>query len=147
MKFTTPCFVRVDDAEKQDELISWCAMIGYSTKDVYWVDSFAHYVFAENDFAGRCKKETLADLIAQGAIDCCANIERFKALAALTTYCDREQWFTDGQDWQLCHDQWWFLPDEIATKKVIPSTSYHKATVKEIIKYFKKYRDSRKISK
>ena len=30
MKFTTPCFVRVEDAEKRKELIGWLFSIGYA---------------------------------------------------------------------------------------------------------------------
>lgn len=28
MKFTTPCFVRIEDAKKREELIEWLAKIG-----------------------------------------------------------------------------------------------------------------------
>ena len=29
MKFTTHCFVRVEDAEKRKDVIEWCMHIGY----------------------------------------------------------------------------------------------------------------------
>lgn len=68
----------------------------------------------------------------KGGIDCGTDVDLFKAIAAMTPFNDREQWFTDGQDWRLCHD-------EVVTKMVIPSYSlYHKATAEEILKHFKK---------
>ncbi|MCM1250327.1 MAG: hypothetical protein NC209_04190 [Alistipes sp.] len=64
-------------------------------------------------------------------IDCGTDVELFKALAAMNYENDREQWFTDGNDWCLCHD-------DIVTKMVIPSYAlYHKATAAEIVEHFK----------
>lgn len=83
MKFKTPCFVRVEDAEKRDELIDWCAMIGYDTHPwSFRMHREVCYVFADGDFAGRSGEYAIGSLTAN-AIDCGSNIRLFKALAAM----------------------------------------------------------------
>lgn len=134
MKFTTPCFVRVEDAKKRKELITFCIKIGYTT--VYSINPILEFVVCglvpnNVDVAESYDSDTMREgLVCYGLIDCGDNIELFKALAAKNNYNDKEQWFTDGIDWRLCHDS-------IITKMVIPNYAlYRKATVQEIIEYF-----------
>ena len=76
MTFTTPCFVRVEDASEREKLIEWLKRIGndiYSTHDGF-VNS---NIFSSNPFY------------------CGSNIELFKSLAAMNNENDIEQWFID----------------------------------------------------
>lgn len=131
MKFKTPCFVRVEDAVKRKELIEWIGRIGYKVYDWYWGE-YIRVIRCWTSPKGiskavgyPCKQVRKSD------IDCGSDIELFMALAAMNQENDLEQWFTDGQDWRLCHD-------EVITKMVNPSYAlYHKATVEEIIEHFK----------
>ena len=66
-------------------------------------------------------------------IDCGTNEELFLAIAALRDDTDKNQWFTDGEHWNLCNDQDWAINYD----RWIPSIYFHKATVEELIKHFK----------
>lgn len=130
MKFSTPCFVRVEDAEKRKELMEWISRIGYMVYCWCW-DGCVRVIRCWTSPNGvskavgyPCKQVRKSD------IDCGCNIELFMALAAMNQENDREQWFTNGHEWVKC-------PDDVVTKQVIPSYSdYHKATTSEIIKHF-----------
>lgn len=129
MKFTVPCFVRVEDEEKRKELITWLNKFGYKVYEWYW-GQYIRVVRCWTTPKGiskavgyPCKQVRKTD------IDCGSNIELFKALAAINDENDREQWFTNGTRWYLCQ-----------SKKVHPDykiLGYHKATVEEIIERYK----------
>lgn len=130
-RFTTPCFVRVEDAEERKELMDWLSQLGYDIRDVYWNGSIRIVrCWTSPKGIGRavgypCKQVRKTD------IDCGTDVELFKALAAMNDTNDYMQWFTDGRDWRLC-------PDIVVTKMVIPSYAlYSKATAEEIIEHFK----------
>lgn len=133
MKFTTPCFVCVEDAEKRKELLGWLQGIGYdlyqSAKNMNYPILCANMVDDESGSVYGEYEEELTGIIRDAAIDCGADIELFKALAAINCENDREQWFTDGTRWYLCQ-----------SKKVHPdykALGYRTATEEEIIDYFK----------
>lgn len=123
MTFTTPCFVRVENVEEREELIQWCHCIGYTQK----------YHIAEGDLlvlvgldagcvdGAKAWDDVIFTLECWQLINCGTDVELFKALAAMNDENDREQWFTNGRDWVLCHD-------EFVSKK---------ATAEEIIAHFK----------
>lgn len=129
MKFNTPCFVRVEDAEKRKELIAWLNRLGYKVYDWYW-GQYIRVIRCWTTPKGiskavgyPCKQVRKTD------IDCGSNIELFKALAAMNDENDREQWFTDGARWYMCQ-----------SKKVHPdykALGYRKATTEEIIERYK----------
>lgn len=131
MKFMTPCFVRVEDAEKREELTAWLNELGYEVYDWYW-GQYIRFIRCWTTPKGvskavgyPCKQVRKTD------IDCGSDIELFKALAAMNDENDLYQWFTDGYEWVLC-------PDPVVTKSIIPSyATYHKATAKEIVERFK----------
>lgn len=133
MKFKTPCFVRVEDAEERKRLLTWLQDIGYSLYQS--VRELSYPIVCCNmidDEPGNAYGEHEEELVgASHACDCGTNIELFKALAAMNNENDREQWFTDGMNWRLCHDV-------SVTKMVIPSYAlYRKATAEEIVEHFK----------
>lgn len=131
MKFTTPCFIRIEDTEKRKELIEWLRGIGYSysnkdkdlpysfifchTKGYFWTSPFNA---AEDPYM---------------PIDCKNNIDLFKALAAMNDENDREQWFKNRYTGEmvLCEKV------RIMLMNGIYAPYYDKATTNEIIEHFK----------
>ena len=69
-------------------------------------------------------------------VDCGANEELFLAIAALRDDTDKNQWFTDGDKWILCPEikfsTYWVYNDIDVNIDTV-----HKATVDELIEYFK----------
>ena len=137
MKFTTPCFVRVEDAEKRDELLVWLKCIGYGSCDFLWGNCIKIIrCWTTPKGVGKavgypCKQVRKTD------IDCGENIELFKALAAMNDDNDREQWFTDtAGDFCLCSSDRW--SDEWQKENFEKYYCYwRKATAEEIIEHFK----------
>lgn len=147
MKFSTPCFVCVEDANKRKELIEWIGRVGYKVYDWYWgecirvIRCWTTPKGISKAVGYPCKQVRKTD------IDCGTNIELFKALAAMNDENDREQWFTDGREW-------WFSDfndfDGCMTTAAeceagnVGSITYceeygiRKATADEVIDYFKK---------
>lgn len=128
MTFTTPCFVRVENPEKRKELTEWLRNLG---RKVMAAPNM--HLVAQNG-EGVClwmELEYHTDKVfAKEFIDCGANIELFKALAAMNNENDREQWFVEEGRIFKC------------TSNKINNYSYHwmttrKATVEEIVEYFK----------
>ena len=136
MSFTTPCFVRIEDPEKRNNLREWAKNIGYNFVDVAGIESDysdpqPYIEVFPHSFRSTTPQGNSFYVASRKAIDCGYNIELFKALAAMNDKNDREQWFTDGRDWRICKTP-------IVTKAVVPSYAlYHKATAQEIVEYFK----------
>ena len=138
MKFKTPCFVRVEDAEKRDELIAYCKKIGYLQKyacDNKYLTVIAGFEPNQVDTALWCKDLRDA-MLGRGLIDCGTDIELFKALAAMNDENDREQWFTDTADgFSKCSVDRWL--DEWQPEYHDRYSIWRKATVEEIVEHFK----------
>lgn len=135
MGFTTPCFIRKNTPELRKKL----AVLGY--KYGYRAD-FRHdiiYVDAErNEFFPTFSSNITDDEI---AIDCGTNEELFIFLAALRDDTDNNQLFTNGKGyWGIYWDShdgglpgmnFFGIPNDFDL------SNYHKATVNELIEYFK----------
>lgn len=127
MTFTTPCFVRVENPEKRKELTEWLRNLG---RKVMAAPNM--HLVAQNG-EGVClwmELEYHTDKVfAKEFIDCGANIELFKALAAMNDENDREQWFVsnEGSEWAICKK----------TLNVYSGVLCRKATAEEIVEYFK----------
>lgn len=149
MKFTTPCFVRVEDADKRKELAAWLERIGYECAPhnkalvgTHVIAGTAFYCFVS--FADGVKPHYGDD-----GIDCDTDIELFKALAAMNDENDREQWFvgtvenlyrfeaggTGKVRWTYCvYDQYSLIHN---VKLKCEHYAPRKATADEIIEYYK----------
>ena len=129
---TIACMVLVSDEHIQTELELWMRNIGHYVRAGKGNDArFLVFDSAQTESLWLQLNNSAREVFARDFIDCGTDIEFFKALAARSQKTDREQWFTDGTDWRLCHD-------DVITKMVIPSYAlYHKATVEEIVKHFK----------
>jgi hypothetical protein len=101
MKFTTPCFVRVEDAEKRRELIEFLNMIDRPYRKVVPLNIFP-YIATFYRWHDNLSEESLMILREEmnDLIDCGNNIQLFKALAAMTD--DRDdvnQWYVFAADY------------------------------------------------
>lgn len=96
MKFKTPCFVRVEDAEDRKRLLTWLQDIGYSlyqsARELSYPIVCCNMI--DDDEPGNVYGEYEEELVdASHACDCGTNIELFKALAAMNDENDQDQWF------------------------------------------------------
>lgn len=135
MAFTTPCFVRVEDAAERKKLIEWLEGIGYT-----------HLPFiSESDKISTDANGMiwLTDANRGGAYDCGTNVSLFRALAAMNDENDREQWFVVKKDISDYYD----IDDIIyqkgdmffnASGQPLVEKHFRKATAEEIVEYFKK---------
>lgn len=135
--FTKPCFIRKNTSELQSKL----EYLGYKscadTNDkcnaicTFTRDNKPEYMTFEvdDDFEINIKND-------YPFIDCDTNEELFLAIAALRDDTDKNQWFTDGDNWYLCDcnkfSDYWFFNDI-----TINFNTIHKATVEELIEHFK----------
>lgn len=135
MGFTTPCFIRKNTPELRKKL----AVLGY--KYGYRAD-FRHdiiYVDAErNEFFPTFSSNITDDEI---AIDCGTNEELFIVIAALRDDTDNNQLFTNGKGyWGIywdSHDGGLSGMNFFGIPNDFDLSNYHKATVNELIEYFK----------
>lgn len=152
MKFTTPCFVRVEDMEKRKELAEWLKGIGYHVCSCCLFDGWntlhcrgidrlkiAYEVHGICDYDEGIKY-SIYQFKAKNAdkkypsIDCGDNTELFKALAAMNDENDYMQLFINKSNryrWVLCNAQRLF--DAVAKE-----CDWRKATAAEIVEHFKK---------
>ena len=136
MKFTTPCFVRVDDAEKRKELAVWLSSIGrYVSPAVTSSDDHKDWVIVTepydpdlDGYVGIWAKTPKSPAF----IDCGEDIELFKALAAMNDENYNEQYFVT----ELAGSS--YCVHKNRNTNLAYSLTCRKATVAEIIEYFKK---------
>lgn len=126
MKFTTPCFVRVEDAEKRKELIRWIRDMNM----MYCHDPESRIICVCTDRVSALNGFKIG-------IDCGDNIFIFRALAAMNDENDYMQWFTDGESFELCTGIEYLKEDLIPCDLQERKDFWRKATVTEIVEYFK----------
>lgn len=136
MKFTTPCFVRVEDAEKRKELAVWLSSINryvspaVTSSDYHkdWVIVTEPYDPDLDGYVGIWAKTPKSPAF----IDCGEDIELFKALAAMNDENDNEQYFVT----ELAGSS--YCVHKNRNTNIAYSLTCRKATVAEIIEHFKK---------
>lgn len=164
MKFTTPCFVRVEDMDKRKELTEWLKGIGYHVcscslfdgwntlhcrgidrlKIAYEVHGICDYDEETRYNIGQFKAENAENR--NPSYDCGENVELFKALAAMNDENDMQQLFICDTYadigcvmWHLCENKkfkHYYVEWEDGETDI--RNEFRKATVEEIIKHFKK---------
>lgn len=134
MKFTTLCFVRVEDAEKRKELAVWLSSIGryvspaVTSSDYHkdWVIVTEPYDPDLDGYVGIWAKTPKSPAF----IDCGENIELFKALAAMNDENYNEQYFVT----ELAGSS--YCVHKNRNTNLDYSLVCRKATVEEIIEHF-----------
>ena len=146
MGFTTPCFIRKNTQELRrglEELGYEILNSGNTTLDAHSYDGKGSHKSIEEGRAIITSYGNLYGVIydidtvtKKGRIDCGTNEELFLAIAALRDDTDKYQWFTDGDKWILCpaikFSTYWVYNDIDVNIDTV-----HKATVDELIEYFK----------
>ena len=125
--FTQKCFIR----KNTPELVKKLELLGYIIVNFGVIDIFNGKPYLLTDTNGGIYGMFNPE---EGCIYCGANEELFLAIAALRDDSDYMQWFTNGEKWYqdiLCDRE----VEKYGASKPI---SFHKATVQELIKHFKK---------
>jgi hypothetical protein len=122
MGFTTPCFIRknTEALRKKLEEVGYKMLSPIEYDNLECSDNWVNDIKSLNDCNG---------------IDCGTNEELFLALAALRDDTDKNQWFTDGDLWFKCGDE--VCNETIEYYLNEYGRKIHKATVDELIEYFK----------
>ena len=142
--FTQACFIRKNTYELVEKLKELGYIPGFSARNNYG-----------NSLQTDCHKsigrvygyEDIIDDNSDDAVlgtNCGTNEELFLAIAALRDDSDKNQLFTNGEEWVKCEKEDWI--DEISSlcvggnynydKNGELSVDFHKATVEELIKHF-----------
>ena len=132
MKFTTPCFVRVEDAEERAKLLRWLFDIEYAGRNRIDKTNLIVASGLDDGCVDVVSCDTSVGLVARGFIDCGENIELFKALAAMNDENDNEQYFAT----ELAGSS--YCVHKNRNTNLDYSLVCRKATVAEIIEHFKK---------
>ena len=136
MKFTTSCFVRVEDVDKRKKLVEWLeGQIGYrycvgcynarSAIDSPLIPYVLVSTRAETGFV-QCFVQRPDE-----GIDCGTDVELFKALAAMNDVNDHYQWFVATLKPELLA-----LNNSMDDNRLFAEPLFRKATAEEIIEYF-----------
>jgi hypothetical protein len=137
-RFTTPCFVRVEDAGEREELLQWCIAIGYLCPVIPKEEIFGEVIICDGECVGIVHDPTAFSAITTYK-DCGTDIELFKALAAMNNENDYMQWFIIGKgdvkDWFVRCD--YHSIQDHPDYASFALMGYGRATAEEIIEHFK----------
>lgn len=148
MTFTTPCFVRVEDAAERQKLIEWLRSVGHT---VYPYCAYEEWhTLVCDPIAGfdlldvAVTRDDDAILKERDLYDCGTSVDLFKALAAMNNENDLEQWFVVKKPISDFYD----IDDVVYQKgdmffndsgqQKLPKDKFRKATAEEIVEYFTK---------
>lgn len=145
MGFTTPCFIRKNTPELRKKL----EKLGYKSRTISNNDKLCLATTANNVYAKyTIITNEMFDSVdphrtwnCAGRIDCGTNEMLFIALAALRDDTDNNQLFTNGKGyWGIywdSHDGGLSGMNFFGIPNDFDLSNYHKATVNELIEYFK----------
>jgi len=165
MKFTQPCFIRINTLELRNKLkdLGYKICVCCEFKDAKWINNLIFnstiHGIGYSDETRLLNNWTVEDelnlFLEENTryIDCGTNINLFLAIAALTDDTDENQYFVldtcvswPSENFQpagtfiLCkRDKWYRDFDKDGSPSVFSSANIpaHKATVSELIEYFK----------
>lgn len=141
MSFTQSAFIRKNTPELREKLnklgYTLCKCCNYPEGWLFVSPSNGVHRIDEEEYG-----EFLGDIKKRSCemIDCATDSNLFFALIALRDDSNNNQWFTNGKDWALYHDdsdgglpgfEFFYFPYDMDTDKL------HKATAEEIIEHFK----------
>lgn len=128
--FTRPCFIRKNTSELRKKL-----------EDLGYISHIFNNNEANNIYADKLGTYISVDIENQPYyIDCGTNEELFLALAALRDDSDKNQWFICIKDLETAFESFYkgdFILCKINKFSKPEDDYFRKATVEEIIEYFK----------
>ena len=128
--FTQKCFIRKNTPELVKRLEELGYKASFSARNGY-----GEYLYAFNGIVVGGEYNAYDEKA--GFIDCGTNEELFLAIAALRDDSDKFQYFTNGEKWIQCSQL--ELKHELDNNyEEFCVADFHKATVEELIKHFKK---------
>ena len=131
--FTTLCFIK----KNTPELVTKLKKLGYKNDGLYYIDE--KYICTIDDKI--LSKNYLIEIPDKARFNYCEIYEDlFLAIAALRNDSDKYQWFTDGKTWFECqYESIKEYRKEAKDNNYYSAWIYdcHKATVKELVEYFK----------
>lgn len=136
-KFTTACYVRIEDADKRKEVCEQLERIRYKNT---WHSPLKNQIIVANTSG------TYVDVLSvdnTDMINCGINIDLFLALAVMREDTDKDQIFTNSKgEFTVCrkHDifeQQSFDFEELKLLSYMILTKIRRATATEIINYHK----------
>lgn len=140
MAFTTPCFVRIEDAEKREEVISKLEEMGYIIACNHTEGCGLYTSNAYMDGVVFAFRKEFYPVMR--CINCSTNIDLFLAIAGMRDDTDKDQWFSRHYfspaigPWMVKSDF-----DEFGGIKVggweITLAYWYRSTAEEIVEYFK----------
>lgn len=136
MAFIQPCFIKKNTPELRNKLEE----LGYNRYPRWmadWSDDDSRYTYLVADVLYYTYPKEPTKPKNGEYIDCGTNEELFLALAALRDDTDKNQWFTNTNDyWYKCIDNK-FSKETADWVSCASADKWHKATAKEIIEHFK----------
>lgn len=127
-KFLNTCSITIIDDKTHKKVIEYLQDIGYNV------------LFSARNHYGNIISTDKYGMVTStpdvNSYDCNGDIELFKALTAMNDRNDYMQLFVDKYDeWYLCQDQ--CVEDDLPNLIAFEFPSFHKATTKEVIEYYK----------
>ena len=139
MSFTQPCFIRKNTPELRKKLEE----LGYNRYPLWmadWSDDDSRYIYLVTDVLYYTYPQEPTNSKNGEYINCGTNEELFLALAALRDDSDKNQWFICIKDLETAFESFYkgdFILCKINKFSKPEDDYFRKATVEEIIEYFK----------
>ena len=136
MAFIQPCFIRKNSPELRKKLEE----LGYNRYPLWmadWSDDDHRYIYLVTDVLYYTYPKEPTKPKSGEHINCGTNEELFLALAALRDDTDINQWVIDEANECFGWEDSWLICDKDNMNERVVYTHYRKATVEEIIEYFK----------
>lgn len=145
-QFTTPCYVRIDDAQQRKEVCDKLNAMGYNffgqvydpERDTVFTHLYDEQYKYTNDPVYEINKNHRKEIFPDSS-DCGTNIDLFLDIAGMRKDTDLNQWVIDSDgNWHKC-------PDDVAQEYfdagydcgLMPKMTCRKATATEIINQHK----------
>lgn len=122
-QFTTPCFVRIENAAKRKEVYEKLEELGYLKLDRNFIK--LHKVI----IARLLYVQTTMAFMDGRFINCGTNIDIFLALASMRSDTDKGQYFIDERDGSINFSE----DEDIGLSALV----FRRATAAEIVEHFK----------
>lgn len=141
-RFTTSCFIRIDNPMKRYDIIDKLKCFGYKVAHFF---SWEKVILVENDHIQTFSIDDIF-LFPDFSVDCGENIPLFLALTGMSDRDDKDQWFINDQYKSIGCVMWHQEQGKQFKKYMVEwedgstdiRSDFRKATAEEIINHFKR---------